>query len=167
MITAVTLALTLAFEPAERNVMQRAPRDPKEAILSSFIIWRIVFVSLIIVLGTFGLFLWERESGSSIELARTVAVNTLVMFEIFYLINSRFLLAPSLTYQGLFGNRYVLYAIGLLIVIQLGFTYLGPMQALFATTNMSIDAWLRVTMVALSVLFLVEAEKFILRKYAP
>ena len=165
MITAVTLALTLAFEPPERNVMQRAPRDPREPILSGFLIWRIVFVSLILVSGTFGLFLWEREHGASIELARTVAVNTLVMFEVFYLFSARYLLAPALTYEGLSGNRYVLYAIGLLIVIQLSFTYLGPMQALFATTAMSAEAWMRVIVVASSVLVLVELEKWALRRY--
>jgi len=165
MITAVTLALTLAFEPAESRVMQRPPRNPKEPILSGFLIWRIIFVSLIIVTGTFGLFLWERDHGASIELARTIAVNTVVMFEIFYLFSSRYLLAPALTYEGLTGNRYVLYAIGLLIVIQLGFTYLQPMQILFATTAISIDAWLRIISVASSVLVLVEIEKWVLRKY--
>jgi len=165
MITAVTLALTLAFEPSERNVMQRPPRNPKEPILSGFLIWRILFVSLILVIGTFGLFLWERQHGASIELARTVAVNTLVMFEIFYLFSARYLLAPSLTYEGLFGNRYVLYAIGLLIMMQLAFTYFGPMQTLFATAAMSVEAWIRVVIVASSVLFLVEIEKMVLRKY--
>ncbi|MCW8956485.1 MAG: cation-transporting P-type ATPase [Gammaproteobacteria bacterium] len=166
MITAVTLALTLAFEPAEAKVMQRQPRDPKEPILSGFLIWRIIFVSLIIVAGTFGLFLWEREHGASIELARTVAVNTLVMFEIFYLFSARYLLAPSLTYQGLFGNRYVLYAIGLLLIFQIAFTYFAPMQNLFATTAIDGNAWLRVIVVASSVLILVELEKFLLRKYS-
>jgi len=165
MITAVTLALTLAFEPPERHVMQRPPRDPREPILSGFLIWRILFVSLILVSGTFGLFLWEREHGASIELARTVAVNTLVMFEVFYLFSARYLLAPALTYEGLTGNRYVLYAIGLLIVIQLGFTYLSPMQTLFSTVAMDIDAWMRVIMVGSSVLFLVEIEKMLIRKY--
>ena len=165
MITAVTLALTLAFEPPEPNVMQRPPRNPKQPLLSGFLIWRIIFVSLIIVVGTFGLFLWEREHGASIELARTVAVNTVVMFEIFYLFSARYLLAPALTFEGLSGNRYVLYAIGLLLVIQMAFTYLSPMQALFATTAMDSDAWLRVVLVASSVLILVETEKLLLRKY--
>jgi magnesium-transporting ATPase (P-type) len=163
MITAVTLALTLAFEPAEANVMKRPPRDPAEPLLSGFIIWRIVFVSLIIVTGTFGLFLWERNQGASIELARTVAVNTLVMYEIFYLISARYLIAPSLTVSGLFENRYVLYAIGLLIMMQLGFTYLGPMQTLFATTAMNAEVWLRIIIVASTVLILVELEKWLLR----
>lgn len=165
MITAVTLALTLAFEPAERNVMQRPPRDPQEPILSGFLIWRVSFVSLIILIGTFGLFLWERQHGTSLEEARTIAVNTLVMFEIFYLFSARYLQAPSLTYEGLTGNRYVLYAIGLLIIFQLGFTYLAPMQALFATTAINAKAWLSIVVIGSSVLFLVEIEKFMLGWY--
>ena len=165
MITAVTLALTLAFEPPEHNVMQRSPRDSKKPILSGFLVWRIIFVSLILVTGTFGLFLWERDHGASIELARTVAVNTLVMFEIFYLFSARYLLAPALTYEGLSGNRYVLYAIGILILFQFAFTYLEPMHKLFATTDMSVDAWLRVIAVSSSVLILVETEKLLLRKF--
>ncbi|MDX8406250.1 MAG: cation-transporting P-type ATPase [Mariprofundus sp.] len=165
MITAVTLALTLAFEPAERNVMQRPPRDPREPILSGFLIWRTAFVALILVIGTFGLFVWEREHGASIELARTIAVNTLVMFEIFYLFNTRYLLAPSLNLAGLTGNRYVLYAIALLLIFQLGFTYLPPIQLLFSTAAMSSDAWLRVVIVSSSVLFLVEIEKMLIRHW--
>ncbi|MDH5258769.1 MAG: HAD-IC family P-type ATPase, partial [Gammaproteobacteria bacterium] len=165
MITAVTLALTLAFEPAEQNIMQRKPREPREPILSGFLIWRIVFVSLIMVTGTFGLFLWEREHGASIELARTVAVNTLVMFEIFYLFSARYLLESSLTYKSLTGNRYVFYAISLLIIFQLSFTYLKPMQTLFSTTNMSTEEWLRVVVVASSVLILVEIEKLLIRRF--
>lgn len=166
MITAVTLALTLAFEPAEKNVMQRPPRNPKEPLLSRFLVWRIIFVSLILVVGTFGLFLWEREQGESVELARTVAVNTLVMFEIFYLFSARYLLAPSLNREGILGNRYVLYAIGLLILFQLAFTYFAPMQTLFKTVDIGIDAWIRIILVASTVLILVELEKMVLRRYA-
>lgn len=166
MITAVTLALTLAFEAAEQNVMQRPPRHPKEPLLSGFLVWRIIFVSLILVVGTFGLFLWERNNGASIELARTIAVNTLVFFEIFYLFCVRYLFAPALTKEGLTGNRYALYAIGLLIFFQLALTYFAPMQLLFTTTDMSAEAWLRVITVSSSVLILVEIEKFLFRKFA-
>lgn len=163
MITAVTLALALAFEPAERNVMQRPPRDSHAPILTGLFIWRIIYVSIILLVGTFGLFLWERDQGSSIELARTVAVNTLVMFEIFYLFNSRYITANVLNPNGLLGNPYALIAVTLLIVFQLLFTYLGPLQALFGTTEISLMAWLRIILVASSVLFLVELEKLIIR----
>lgn len=164
MITAVTLALALAFEPPEKKVMQRPPRNAHEPILTPHLIWRIVFVSIILMCGTFGLFLWEMDRGVSIEHARTVAVNTLVMFEIFYLFNSRYISESVFSWDGFTGNRYVLIAIGVLITFQLGFTYLPPMQSLFGTTAIGYDIWLRIVLVSSLVLFLVELEKYFVRR---
>ncbi len=164
MITAVTLALALAFEPPEKKVMQRPPRNAHEPILTPHLIWRIVFVSIILMGGTFGLFLWEMDRGVSIEHARTVAVNTLVMFEIFYLFSSRYISESVFSWEGFTGNRYVLIAIGVLITFQLGFTYLPPMQSLFGTTAIGYDIWLRIVLVSSLVLFLVELEKYFVRR---
>ncbi len=163
MVTAVTLALSLAFEPPEQNVMRRPPRDAHEAMLTPHLIWRVAFVSVILMSGTFGLFLWEMERGVSIEHARTVAVNTLVMFEIFYLFNSRYITATVFNRAGLTGNRYVLIAIAILAIFQLAFTYFTPMQSLFGTTAIDFTIWLRIVLVASSVLFLVELEKYFVR----
>ncbi|MEN8261651.1 MAG: HAD-IC family P-type ATPase, partial [Pseudomonadota bacterium] len=163
MITAVTLALTLAFEPPERDIMRRHPRRPDEALLSGFLLWRILFVSLIIVAGTFGLFLWERSLGTPIEAARTVAVNTLVMFEIFYVLNCRYLTGSVVNLHGLFGNRSTWLVIVLLIVFQVGFTYWQPMQHLFGTVDIDARHWGVITSVAFSVFVLVEAEKAFVR----
>jgi magnesium-transporting ATPase (P-type) len=163
MITAVTLALALAFEPAEPNIMQRRPRGSDEPLLSRFLIWRILFVSLILAGGTFGMFLWQRLNEVGIDEARTIAVNTLVMFEIFYLFSARYLIAPSLTREGFLGNRYALMAIGLLLTMQLAFTYAPPMQALFATAPIALVTWLQIILIASSVLILVELEKWWLR----
>lgn len=159
MVTAVTLALSLAFEPSEQNVMRRPPRDAAEPMLTPHLVWRVIFVSVILMSGTFGLFLWDMQQGASIEHARTVAVNTLVMFEIFYLFNSRYIIAPVFNWAGLAGNPYVLLAIGVLVIFQLGFTYLASLQSLFGTTAIGIDIWLRIVVVASTVFFLVEMEK--------
>jgi len=164
MITAVTLALALAFEPPEQNVMRRPPRNAHEPMLSSYLVWRVAFVSVILMSGTFGLFLWDMAQGASIEHARTVAVNTLVMFEIFYLFNSRYITTCVFNRAGLTGNRYVLIAIGILIIFQLGFTYLSPMQTLFGTTGIDVTMWVYIILVASSVLFLVELEKAVIRR---
>ena len=163
MVTAVTLALSLAFEPPEQNVMRRVPRNAHEPMLTPHLIWRVAFVSVILMSGTFGLFLWEMEQGVSIEHARTVAVNTLVMFEIFYLFNSRYITASIFNWAGLIGNPYVLIAIAVLILFQLGFTYLAPMQSLFGTTGINFYIWFRILLVSSAVLFLVELEKYFVR----
>ncbi len=164
MITAVTLALSLAFEPSEKNVMQRPPRDPGEAILSRFLVWRVVFVSVILVAGTFGMFIWYRDAGYSVEFSRTVAVNTLVFFEIFYLFNSRYIFEPVISREGIMGNRYVLLSILLLVVFQAGFTYIPHMQLIFHTVNLPIDVWINILLVTSSVFILVELEKYLIRK---
>jgi magnesium-transporting ATPase (P-type) len=156
--------LALAFEPPEKNVMHRPPRDAHEPVLTIYLIWRIAFVSIILTIGTFGLFLWEMEQGISIEHARTVAVNTLVMFEIFYLFNSRYITASVFNRAGLTGNRYVLIVIGILIIFQLSFTYLPQMQSLFGTTAIDLNIWLRILLVSSSVLLLVELEKYFVRR---
>jgi magnesium-transporting ATPase (P-type) len=165
MITAVTLALSLAFEPAESDVMRRAPRDPREPLLSGFMVWRTAFVSLILVAGVFGLFLWQREHGASVEYARTIAVNTLVLFEAFYLLNTRYINTPVLSREGLLGNRYVLFAIALVVLFQFMFTYAPVMQSLFESRSLTLFDWFTMTAVASTVFFLVELEKYLTACY--
>ena len=167
MITAVTLALALAFEPAENNIMQRPPRNTRDALLSRFMAWRILFVSVLMVVATFGLFIWERSTGASIEVARTVAVNTLVMAEIFYLLNTRYITASVLNRKGLLGNRNVLLAIVIVVLFQLLYTYLPLMQFFFQSAPLPAEAWLRITAAGLLLFFLVELEKGIIRKAFP
>ncbi len=162
MITAVTLALSLAFEPAEERIMQRLPRNIKEPILSKFLVWRILFVAMLLLIGTFGLFLWERVQGSEIEYARTMAVNTLVMFEVFYLFNTRYLYASVLNIKGIIGSRAVLISIALVIIFQLLFTYTAPFQYLFKTQALALESWLIIIAVTFPLLLIVELEKKLL-----
>ncbi len=163
MITAVTLALALSFEPAESHVMQRPPRPPDEPILSRFLIWRISFVSFLAVAGTFGLFVWEREGGASIETARTVAVNMLVVFEAFYLLNARYFYRSVFSKTGLMGNPYIPLSIAIVLLMQVLFTYTGFMQVLFDTTGIGLFSWIRIVLVGAVIFLIIEGEKFVLR----
>jgi magnesium-transporting ATPase (P-type) len=165
MITAVTLALALAFEAAEPDVMSRPPRDPAEPLLTRFLAWRIVFVGLLLVAGGMGLFLWELDQGASIASARTAAVNAVLIGEVFYLFNMRSLTGSVLNRNGFLGNPYVLWAIALLLLCQAAFTYLPAMQRLFGTEALGIDAWSRIVAFGLAVLFIVEAEKALVRRW--
>jgi magnesium-transporting ATPase (P-type) len=163
MITTVTLALALAFEPPEAGVMKRPPRRADEPILSGFAIWRIVYISSALVAGVFGVFTWATRGGMEVEAARTVAVNTLVMFEAFYLLSVRRLEAWA--FSGLFVReaRVTWGAIAALVAIQMLFTYAPVMQTLFHSRPLSLDAWIVIVSVAASVFVLVEIEKSLLR----
>jgi magnesium-transporting ATPase (P-type) len=163
MVTAVTLALALAFEHPEPEAMRQPPRNPNEPLLTRFMLWRIAFVTVFLVAGSLGLFLWEIERGVPIEVARTAAVNALVMSEIFYLFNCRRLTAPVVGWTGFFGNRAVLIAIGVLVVLQGLFTYLPVLQALFATAALDAAAWGRIFLFGIIVYSVVEIEKAVIR----
>jgi magnesium-transporting ATPase (P-type) len=163
MVTAVTLALALSFEKAEPDVMRRAPRAAGEPILSGFMIWRISFVSVLLALGTVTLFLWDITRGVSIEESRTVAVNALVVGEMAYLFNCRYLLAPIRTWQDFTGNAYVLLTIAILVVIQLIFTYVPFMQSMFGIVALDAVAWLRIIGFGVLLFTAVEVEKLFIR----
>jgi len=123
MVTAVTLSLALAYEPSEPGLMRRPPRRPGAPILGEHALWRIAFVSPLIGGATIGVFLYEEHRGYSFEMAQTMAVNTPVLGQVFYLFNSRFLRESSLRFDLLFTNRVVWIAIAILVVLQLMFVY--------------------------------------------
>ncbi len=164
MVTAVTLALALAFESAEPDIMKRPPRNPREALLSPFMLWRIAFVSLLLVGGSLSLFLWELERGAGIDAARTATVNLLLMGEVFYLFNCRRMKGSVLSAEGLFGSRYVLLAIAVLLTLQALFTYQPTMQTLFHTAPLDAAAWLGIVAFGVGVLLVVEVEKMVARR---
>jgi len=164
MVTSSTLGLALAFEPAERGIMTRRPRPPGQALLSGFFVWRVLMVSLLMMTGALGLFLWEMNSSGDLDTARTLAVNAVVMAEMFYLLNSRSIFAPVTNRAGLTGNRYVLMAIATCIVLQLTFTYAPVMQGLFGSTGLSPLEWLKVLGAGLLVFCVAELEKLVIRR---
>ena len=94
MVTTVALGLTLAFEPTEPGTMRRPPRPAGEPLLTPGLLWRILFVSALVVAGAFGSFAWATARGLSIETARTMVVNALVVMEIFYLFSVRYVHGP-------------------------------------------------------------------------
>ncbi len=165
MILTITLGLVLAFEPAEPGVMQRPPRRPNEPLVSPFMLWRIVLVSLLFSIGVFACMAWSSWRGLPIEATRTLVVNALCTMEIFYLFNVRYLHMSSLTLQGSRGTAPVLWAVGTVVVAQLAFTYLPAMQRLFDSLALSmLDLALAPTM-GILLLMVLEMEKKLLRRF--
>ena len=164
MVTSSTLGLALAFEPAERGIMARAPRPPGQALLSGFFVWRVLMVSVLMMAGALGLFLWELAAGTPLETARTMAVSAIVFAEMFYLLNSRFIVEPVLDRAALTGNRAVLLALAACLPLQLAFVYLPPLQGVFGSTPLDAAQWAKVGAAGLLVFVVAEAEKAVIRR---
>ena len=167
LVTTVALAITLAFDPVERGVMQQPPRDPDSPLIDRGLVWRIFYVSVLISLGTFGLFFYEREAGSSLEVARSVAVNAIVFFEVAYVFNCRHLSDSVLNRHGFLGNWIVWWGVAAVVVFQAVFTYWPVMNSLFHVAPLDAWMWLRVLGVSVVLMLLVEVEKAIGRKLMP
>lgn len=159
MVSSVGLAIALAFEPTEADVMRRPPRPAGAPMLSAFLLWRILFVSTLFVTGIFGIFAWTRAQGASLEEARTYAVNTLVVMEVFYLFSVRYLRAPSLTFKGILGTRAVLIAVAVVVSLQLVFTYAPFMAAFFDTRPVEFIHGVEIIAVGVVLFFVLEVEK--------
>jgi magnesium-transporting ATPase (P-type) len=161
MVTAVALGLALAFEPTEPGTMRRPPRPAGEPLLVPVLIWRVVFVSALMVAGTFGAFAWADAAGLPLEVGRTMVVNALVVMEIFYLFSVRYVHGPSLTWQGVLGTRAVWLGIGITVAAQLAFTFAPPLQAVFETAPLGPREAGVVLALGPLLLGIVEAEKWL------
>ncbi len=164
MILTITLGLVLAFEPPEPNVMHRPPRPVHAGLLSPFLVWRVVFVSLIFLAGALGIFFYALGQGYDLDTARTMVVNTIVSLEIFYLFNVRYLHATSFSWRGALGTPPVLIAIATVVAAQLLFTYWPVMQSLFATKPMGLTDGLLIIGVGVLAMIILEAEKHLMRR---
>lgn len=167
MVSSLCLALALAFEPTEPGAMTRLPRSPDEPILSGFLVWRIVLVSTLFLVGIFGIFEWALAQGAEIEMARTLAVNTLVVMEVFYLFSVRFLRTPSLTLRGIVGTPVVLASVAAVVTLQLLFTYAPFMEHFFETRPIRLSEGWPVIVAGVLFFLIIEIEKAIRHRWEP
>jgi cation-transporting ATPase F len=158
MTTAVLLGLPLAFEPAERGIMQRRPRPPGAPVLDGVLIGRVVLVGVLMLAGSFGMFLMALERGQGMAEARTIAMNVFVAIEIVYLFNCRSLRLP-VTAVAAFSNPWVWAGAGLQLLLQLAITYWAPLNAAFATAPIDARAWGEIVLIALAAMLVIEIEK--------
>jgi magnesium-transporting ATPase (P-type) len=165
LVTSVTLGLALAFEPPEPGVMRRPPRPPQAPLLSRFLLWRVAIVSVLFAAVSLGAFFAALAAGRDLETARTLVVNTLVVLEIFYLFNVRYLHMTSITLRGALGTPAVLWALAIVVAAQIAFTYAPFMQSWFATRPVALLDGALVIAAGAALMFLLEGEKLLLRRF--
>lgn len=162
MITAILLGMPLIFEAKDPSVMSRPPRDPRKPLFTFDMFMRTALVSLLLCIGSMGLFHWELERGESEEAARTAAVSVIIIGEIFYLFSARALLRPAWSVP-LFSNMYLWAGIVCMLTIQFAFANLPIMNKLFSSAPLDLQGWSRVFAAGAMVFVVVEAEKAIRR----
>ncbi len=161
--TAVVLGLVLAMEAREPDIMRRPPRDPRTPILTRTLLWRILLVGALIMVAAFTLFELELSLGAGVNQARTVAVNAVIVIEMFYLFSCRSL-TQSAFKIGFFSNRWVFIGVAGMLILQLLFTYVPLMNQLFSSSPISLQDWGYILAFSLVGYLIVELDKWLRRR---
>jgi P-type Ca2+ transporter type 2C len=155
--------VALAFEPGEKDVLSRPPRDPKEGIMSRLLVERTVLVSLLISVGVLFEFKVSLDQGLSLEKARTIAMTTMVFFQFFQAWNSRSEMRSIFRISPV-SNPFLFYGMVAAILSQIAVVYVPGMQWVFRTEAISAHEWIQILLMALTVVVLVEADKGLRRR---
>lgn len=166
LIASFFLATPLAFEAPEKDLMDRPPRRPGEPILGPFVLYRTIMVAILMTAGALLMFLDERSGAmaaglaeaAAVSEAQTMAVTTVVMFQIFYLLNCRSLKHSLLT-VGMWSNPVLYLGIAILAVLQALFIYFPPMNAVFDTVPLQAADLGKAALVGATILPVVAVEK--------
>jgi Ca2+-transporting ATPase len=155
--------VSLAFEPGEKGIVNRAPRHPQELIFSYLLMQRTILVGLVISAGIIWNYTKALNEGNSLENARTVAVTTMVFFQFFQAWNSRSE-HESIFRINVFGNIFLFYSMIAAFLAQLAFVHAPPLQWVFRTVPLTAGEWLRILAVSATVLVVVELDKWLRRR---
>lgn len=162
-VTSSLPASALSIEPPKEKVMSQKPRNPKERLLSGYILLKILALVPILFIGTLLLFIWELEvAGASIEKARTVAFVTLIMFELFHTFNARSL-HITIFNKNFFKNPHIFLAIFGSFILTLVAVYWPPAQSIIGTEALFFKDWMIITLVSSSVLIISEIIKLMIK----
>nr|WP_269769447.1 cation transporting ATPase C-terminal domain-containing protein [Halomonas alkaliphila] len=111
-----------------------------------------------------GIFFYSLSRGDELVMARALVVNVIVVLEIFYLFNVRYLHTSSFNLLGVLRNPTVLIAITVVFISQLAFTYLPIMHSLFDTRPLDFMDGLLVISMGIAMMCVLETEKYLVRR---
>ncbi|UQS87367.1 HAD-IC family P-type ATPase [Nicoliella spurrieriana] len=164
MVSAITIQFVFIFEPAEKDIMLKQPRDNNSSLLNKFDMLRMAYIASVMAICGIVVFDSLIASGWSVEVASTVVVNVIVFGKIFYLFYIR--TSEPLFSKALFSNPAAFWIIGIMIGLQLLLTYLPFMQEAFKTASIPFSGWLISIAAGIVVLTLSELDKLISKRFS-
>ncbi|MBI5100412.1 MAG: cation-transporting P-type ATPase [Nitrospirae bacterium] len=155
--------VALAFEPAEKGVLSRPPRSPKERILSSLLLQRTLLMGTVLAGGTVFMFISSLNSGATLENARTVALTTMVFFQFYQAFNCRSE-TRSIFRMSPLSNPFLFFSMIAAFFAQLAVIYVPAFQWVFRTVPLTADEWIKIGLVTMTIVIAVETDKWVRRR---
>jgi len=152
--------IALAFEPAEKDIHKRKPRNPRENIFTPGLLWRMLMIGVTLCAGTVFVFIYELNNGAELVYARSAALNTIVFFQFFQAWNCRSLTRSIFSINPL-SNPLLLISLAVSILAQIIVLHFNFMHVVFRTTDLHFSTWILTISVSLLVVIVTEIDKFI------
>ncbi len=134
-------ALALGMEENSDNVMEKPPRQPQESIFADGMAGRIFCQGILIGLSTMLVFLiglYRLQAGT--QIARTMAFSTLVFSQLFFVFSCRSEIKSLWEYSP-FGNKYIIGAVMISVIMQLLVIYHPFLNNIFRTHFLNTTQW--------------------------
>lgn len=141
-------AMSLAWEPAEDDIMKRPPRKPDQAIVTRGFLIKVLINGTLISLGAFMVFVLGLHNGFSETVSRTMAFTTMAYGQLLHIFNVRQKHAFGMD-KTVFKNPYLLGALCISVLLQLLVIYAPFMNDIMETEPLSIHHWLMVLLGAI------------------
>jgi len=155
-------ALALAGDLPERDIMSRKPRNTKEHILSGSFMF-IFGAGLLVGLITLGLFYYAYNiQGDHIDEARTMALTTLVIFEMYFVFTVR---SSKYNFWEIKINKWLIGVVILSLLLQIGIIY-SPLNRVFKLSPLPLYDWVLILIASSPGLMLFEIIKLARKKAA-
>ncbi len=154
--------VALAFEPAEKGVLRRQPRHPKEGILTNLMIQRTFLMGTIMAVGTVFIFISNLNSGVPLEQARTVALTTMVFFQFYQALNCRSE-TLSIFKMNPMANPFLFLSMIAAFFAHLAVLYVPALQWVFRTVPLNAKEWVSIGAITVTIVIAVEIDKWIRR----
>ncbi len=155
--------VSLAFEPKEGSELQKPPRSPGEPIFNRLMIERVSVSALLISLVTFGLYAWMLRAGYDLAAAQNGALLLLVLFENIQAGDSRSETTSAFRLSPL-RNPLLLIGTASAQLLHIGAMYIPGLRDVLHLQAVSLRQWLLTLALALSLMVVCEAHKWLLRR---
>lgn len=155
--------VALAFEPGEEFVLRRRPRGLRAPIVDRLVLQHMAVIAVVFAIGVLAIFWQQLRMSGDLAQARTAAVTTMVMFQIWQAFSSRSLVR-SVFQVPLLTNKFLFFSTVMALGAQVLFIHWGPMQKLFGTVPLSLEKWGLIVGVSLVGVAAMEMSKFVARR---
>lgn len=150
--------VALAFEPGEKNIEFRQPRNKDESILNWLVIRRLILIGITYSLVTLTIFEYEYTHRKDLVYARTTAMNIIVFLQFFNVYNSRSLI-KSVFKTNPFSNSFLLISIIVALIAQVSVINLPALQYVFHTVSLDLTTWSQTILAGIIIILVVEIDK--------